>query len=134
MQSTGQPPVRQYRYDKPLLFSHLKNQLEIPSSTLDYLFSLNIQDTFTIQLGEIELYGIVTDQKIDVYNSAISTNLRLLNFKNALFNIVSIKNADNIPRIRGRIIHPKFGDVLILVPENGKYYLRKEEQRLVLTE
>lgn len=134
LDTTGQPPVRQARPNKPLLFSQVKNQVEVPVAVIEQFFLSNVNDSFSVQFGEIEISGVVTDKKILGSDSSISINLRLVNFKNALFNIVSIKNNDSIPVIRGRIVHPKFGDVLILEPENGKYYLRKQEQRLLLTE
>jgi len=61
-------------------------------------------------------------------------NIRLENYDNALFNLSARLLADNSLAIQGRVLHPRYGDVLVLTKEEGKYFFRKKPQRLVMAE
>jgi len=134
LQSTAQLPVNQSRVKKPLLFSQVNYQVEIPSSLIEQIFLLKSADTFRLTIGNIQLVGEVIERVVSVPNASTSVNIRINNFKNALFNIILITSKNNVQSIRGRIIHPNYADVLVLEPDNGRYYLRKIEQRLLLAE
>jgi len=51
-----------------------------------------------------------------------------------LFNLTMRFLADNSTTIQGRIIHPKYSDVLELYKEKDRYYLKKVSQRLYMTD
>ena len=61
-------------------------------------------------------------------------NIRLTNYDQALFTISRISGKDEKESFTGRIVHRNYGDVLLLVQENEKFYLRKEKQSLFLVE
>ena len=130
---SAQLPVKQHRDEKPLLFSSFSDRFEIPEALLQRFFSLNAGDTFNVSLpGNFPLRGHVLEKQNT--EGGASINLRLQNFKDALFNLSKSTNADNTQVIRARVFHRQFADVLVLRLENGRYYLEKQEQRLVIAE
>ncbi|MEP7258944.1 MAG: hypothetical protein ABI687_11150 [Flavitalea sp.] len=73
-------------------------------------------------------------EKIQEIPGTISINIRAENFNNALFTVTVRLLADNSISVQGRLIHPKYGDALVLTKENNKFYLQKREQRLYMPE
>lgn len=131
--ATAQFPAKQQRENKPFLFSRLSDKIEIPEIFLTQLLAFKAGDTFTVSLpGKLEFQGFVLE-KVTHTEGNTSVNLRLSNFNDALFNI-SVTTFDNRHVIRANILHRHFADVLVLRYENGRYFLEKQEQRLVLAE
>ena len=117
-----------------MLFNSFSERIEIPRIFIQQFFSLNTGDTFNLSLpGKFDFQGHVLEKGSPVEGTT-SMNLRLKNFKNALFNLSITTHSDNQQEIRARIFHRHFADVLLLRLENGRYYLEKQEQRLVLAE
>jgi hypothetical protein len=132
--TTAQLPVKQQREIKPSLFSHLTEKIEIPEIFLRKFFELKAGDSFSVAFSpKLSFHGFVLE-KVSPSVGTISMNLRLKNYKDALFNLTITTTSENQSLIRARIIHRNFSDVLLLVYENGRYFLEKQEQRLVLAE
>ncbi len=132
--ASAQLPVKQHRDQKPLLFSSFSERVEIPRVLLQQFFALNAGDSFSVSLpGDLIFQGYVLEKGNPVEGTT-SMNLRLKNFKEALFSLSITTNPDNQQEIRARIFHRHFADVLLLRYESGRYYLEKQEQRLVLAE
>lgn len=132
--ASAQLPVKQHRDSKPLLFGDFSNRIEIPEALLHQFFALHAGDTFTISLpGNLVFQGFVLAKQTAAAGTT-SMNLRVKNFKDALLNLSITTTSDNQQLIRARIIHRQYADVLVLRLENGRYYLEKLEQRLVLAE
>ncbi len=132
--ASAQLPVKQHREVKPLLFNGFTSRIEIPAILLHHFISLKTGDTFNVSLpGNLIFQGFVLEKTTPVAGTT-SINLRLNNYKDALFNlsITTINNNQQI--IRAMVIHRHYADVLLLRFENGRYYLEKQEQRLVLAE
>jgi hypothetical protein len=124
-----QPPVA-----KPLLFASLPDQFACNMSELQKILSGEINQRISVQLsGQLALKGIIVD-KNQQNPGNFSVNVRLENYHNALFNISARLLADNSLSMQGRVIHPKYGDVLILYKEKDKYYFKKQLQRLYMPE
>lgn len=132
--ASAQLPVKQHREEKPLLFSGLSNRIEIPAVLIQQFFALKAGDTFHVALpGNIIFRGVVLD-KANPAAGTTSINLRLKNYQDALFNLSITTISDNQHHIRAMVLHRNFGDILMLRLENGRYYLEKQEQRLILAE
>jgi len=119
---------------KPLLFASLPDQFACNTSELQKILSGEINQRISVQLsGQLTLIGIIVD-KNQQNPGNFSVNVRLENYHNALFNISARLLADNSLSMQGRVIHPQYGDVLILYKEKDKYYFKKQSQRLYMPE
>ena len=77
--------------------------------------------------------GTIVD-KVQNTAGSISTNMRVSNYKNALFNISLRLMADNSTSMRGRILHPRYRDLLILYKVKDRYFIKKGSQELYMPE
>ena len=119
---------------KPSLFISLPEQQEISSSELHRMLSGQLNEPFTVQLSNyFQLAGAIVERNQHTPGS-VSVNIRVHNYDNALFNMTMHFLADNSTTIKGRILHPKYGDVLELYKMGDKYYFRKSSQRLYMPE
>jgi len=124
--------LREKKLSKPFLFSSLPEQMEVASTELYRILDGDVNAKITAQLsGQFELIGTVVDKNQHTPGS-MSMNIRLHNYDNALFNLTIRFLADNSASIQGRIIHPKYGDVLELYKVNDQYYFKKISQRLYM--
>jgi hypothetical protein len=129
----AQPPLNAVNKEaKSSLFSSLPSEFEVTTAQLQKIFSGNIHQQVSAQLSrQFFIEGIIVD-KIQQIPGTISINVRLSNYHNALFNLSLRLQADNTTAFQGRIIHPKYNDVLILYKEKDKYYFKKGSQRLLM--
>jgi hypothetical protein len=126
--------VNQNRVAKPLLFSSLPDKFECNAAGLQQLLSGEITEQVSIQLSsQFAIKGKVVD-KNQQNPGSFSVNVRLENYHNALFNISVRLLADNSTNIQGRILHPKYDDVLVLYKDKDTYYFRKQSQHLYMPE
>lgn len=131
-----EPPLAltQKKMPKPFLFTSLPEQMEVGSIELHHILSSDVHEKISAQLSrQFRVEGVVVDKNQHTPGS-LSMNIKLENYDNALFNLTISFQADNSTAIRGRIIHPKYGDVLELYKEKDKYYLKKILQRLYMTD
>ena len=124
----------QQKSPKPLLFFSLPEKFECPSLNIQQLLSSPINETFILQLSDQFLIKGKIIEKIQEIPGAISINIRAENLNNALFTITVRLLADNSISVQGRLLHPKYGDALVLTKENNKFYLQKRDQRLYMPE
>jgi hypothetical protein len=126
--------LREKKLSKPSLFTSVPEQLEVASSELYRILSSDVNEKISAQLsGQFQVAGLVVDKNQHTPGS-LTMNIRLENYDNALFNVTILFQADNSTSIRGRIIHPKYSDVLELYKERERYYLKKVSQRLYMTD
>jgi|SRR5205085_4629179 len=124
--------LREKKLSKPSLFTSLPDQMEVASTELHRILSGDVNEHFSAQLSrQFIIEGTVVDKNQHTAGS-LSMNIRVHNYDNALFNLTIRFLADNSTAIKGRIIHPKYGDVLELYKENDKYYIKKISQRLYM--
>ena len=124
--------LREKKLSKPSLFTSIPNPLEVAAPELHLLLSGELNEKISAQLSsQFLIEGIVVDKNQHTPGS-LSMNIRLRNYDNALFNLTIRFLADNSTSIQGRIIHPKYGDVLELFKENDRYYFKKISQRLYM--
>jgi hypothetical protein len=129
-----EPPatLREKKLSKPSLFTSLPEQLEVASTELHRILSGDLNEKISSQLSsQFQLVGFVVDKNQHTPGS-LTMNIRLQNYDNALFNLTIRFLADNSTSIQGRILHPKYGDVLELYKEGDRYYLKKISQRLYM--
>lgn len=129
-----EPPVSVEKQAKPTLFSALPDSFEVDRSVLQQLFSKEVNELISLQLSsQFIIEGRVVDK--NQHNAgSISVNIRLSNYHNALFNISMNLLADNSAGMRGRILHPRYGDVLVLYKEKEKYFFKRNSQQLYMPE
>jgi hypothetical protein len=126
--------LREKKLSKPSLFTSVPEQLEVASSELHRILSSDVNERISAQLSsQLQLVGVVVDKNQHTAGS-LTVNIRLQNYDNALFNLTIRFLADNSTSMQGRIIHPKYGDVLELYKQGDRYYLRKISQRLYMTD
>jgi hypothetical protein len=126
--------LREKKLSKPSLFTSVPEQLEVASSELHRILSSDVNERISAQLSsQLQLVGVVVDKNQHTAGS-LTVNIRLKNYDNALFNLTIRFLADNSTSMQGRIIHPKYGDVLELYKQGDRYYLRKILQRLYMTD
>lgn len=124
--------LREKKLSKPSLFTSLPTPLEVAGPELHQMLSGELNEKISAQLSsQFYVEGLVVDKSQHTPGS-LSMNLRLHNYDNALFNLTIRFLADNSTIIHGRIIHPKYGDVLELNKENDRYYFKKVSQRLYM--
>lgn len=127
-------PVKQQTPDKPFIFSWLPERSICTSAELQELFRSKSSSSVTIHLSGGKLLRGVISEKVERSPGVTSINIKLSDYPGALFNI-SLNAAPGIsPVIKGRIIHPQAGDMLVLVSENDQYLLQKKVQRFFMTE
>lgn len=131
-----EPPsaVAGKKEDKPLLFSSLPDGFEVDQTALQKIFSAELNTPVTSQLSsQFSIQGKVIDK--NQHNpGTLTVNVRLSNYHNAIFNLTMRLLADNSASIQGRILHPKYGDVLVLYKEKDRYFIKKSSQRLYMPE
>jgi hypothetical protein len=126
--------LREKKLSKPSLFTSIPEQLEVASSELHRILSSDVNEKIFAQLSsQFKVVGLVVDKNQRTPGS-LTMNIRLENYDNALFNLTIRFLADNSTAIQGRIIHPKYNDVLELYKEKDGYFLKKISQRLYMTD
>jgi len=131
-----EPPatIREKKLSKPSLFTSLPEQMEVASTELYRILSGDVNEKINSQLSsQFHIVGSVIDKNQHTPGS-LTMNIRLQNYDNALFNMTIRFLADNSTSIQGRILHPKYGDVLELYKEGDRYYLKKISQRLYMSD
>ena len=124
--------ITEKKQAKPPLFASLPEQFEISSIELQKLLSTELNGQIFVQLSsQFIIEGKVVDKNQHTPGT-FTVNIRLQNYQNALFNATIRLLADNSTTIQGRILHPKYNDVLILYKDKEKYYFKKSMQRLYM--
>lgn len=119
---------------KPSLFSALPDSFEVNQSEIQKIFAAEINEPISLQLSsQFVIEGKIVDK--NQHNpGTLSVNIRLSNYHSALFNLSLRLLADNSTSIRGRILHPRYSDVLVLSKDKDKYLIKKSSQRLYMPE
>ncbi len=119
---------------KPLLFNSLPDSFACRLPALLQILSANVDDSVVTQASDqFYLEGAVVEK---VYRKAgvYSVNFRVHNYENALFNLSLQPLADNSIVIRGRMLHPRYGDLLVLERKGDRYFFKKKPTRLFMPE
>jgi hypothetical protein len=131
-----EPPLAltEKKQSKPFLFASLPEEFEVATTELHKVFSGDVNGTIVAQLSsQLRVEGTLVDKNQHTPGS-LTVNVRVHNYQNALFNLTIRFLADNSTSIQGRMIHPRYGDVLELFKKDGRYYMRKKLLRLYMSE
>lgn len=128
------PALNHPKVNKPLLFTGLPENFECGAADLEKLFGLAVNEQFSIQLSSQFLLKGKIVAKNQQNAGTFSVNVRAENYDNALLNLSVRLLADNNLTIQGRMIHPRYGDVLVLSRDKNKYIFRKQSQKLFMPE
>jgi hypothetical protein len=118
---------------KPSLFTALPETLPVTLAELEKLNSVREGAAFTLKCsGGVQFNGTIVSV---VHRSAnlTSINIKLTQYAGALFNI-SVEEGKNGLLYKGRILHPQYGDVLLLQAEGQQYQWKKVQQQFFMTE
>ena len=127
-------PVNQHPVEKPAFFSQLPDKFSCTETALQNLFKSTINTPVNFQLNDqLPVAGTVLE-KVVVTKQQTSINIRCSNYHDALLNISRITQTDGSVQFTGRLVHPAFGDVLLLTEEKGQYYFIKQRQLLSMVE
>lgn len=127
-------PVKQQTPDKPFIFSQLPERSICTPAELQELFRSNSSTSIAIHLSGGKLLRGVISEKIERSPGVTSINIKLSDYPGALFNLSQNAQPGQSPVIKGRIIHPQAGDVLVLTQEKDQYLLQKKAQKFFMTE
>ena len=122
------------RIEKPLLFAALPEVSEIGVDAIRQLLGTAENEQINIQLSsQIHLKGQIVAKNQQIPGT-FSINIKAENYNNAIFNLTVRLLADNTLSFQGRILHPRYGDALVLTRENNRYYFRKRPLKLYMPE
>ena len=117
---------------RPFLFGNLPEEFEISLPALQNLFSSTLNEQINTQLSDqLLIKGKIINQSQPVPGT-FSINIRLENYHNALFNVTARLMPNNSFYMQGRILHPKYGDVLVLVKNKDRYLFKKNAKRFIM--
>jgi hypothetical protein len=130
-----QPPAfNQQKQQKAELFAALPDSFEVDKSELQKIFTAEVNASVLLKLSnKLTLEGTVLSKQQNNPVS-VSTNIRVTNYKNALFNLTVRLAADNSSNVQGRILHPRYRDLLILYKVKDRYFIKKSSQELFMPE
>jgi hypothetical protein len=123
-------PINEPDYNKPKLFQNLPERIPVDASTLESLFSseLNRAASITIAAG-IQFEGNITSKTApsanDVNQSNSTVVIKLSNYPGANFTVNKIINTDGSTSYTGRIISFQHGDLFELQNQKGNWILVK---------
>jgi hypothetical protein len=117
---------------KTFLFSRFPEKTACNPLSLDPWFETARSGPIQLAPG-LRLHGqLLSRVKQNIWVESLI--IQLTEFPGTQLTISRIKGPDGSLRYSGRILGPGAADALILSLENGKYYLMKTTQRLVLTD
>jgi hypothetical protein len=119
---------------RPSLFTSLPDSFDVDKSQLQKIFSANVNDQVSLQLSkQFKIEGTIVGKNQHTPGS-LSINVRLSNYKNALLNITLRLMADNSTRMQGRILHPRYNDILTIDKDKDRYFIKKSSSQLYMPE
>ena len=125
-------PAAADKANKAKLFANLPDSFIVNKQQLNQLFSAEVDQAIAAQLSKELLVTGTVEAKNQHNPGSISMNIRVANYSNALFNVTLRLQADNSSAIQGRILHPKYGDVLVLFKVQDNYFIKKESLALLM--
>jgi hypothetical protein len=134
-ESLGQKiPVPTEKNLQRTMFAAVPARVSYPSTELNKIFSLHINDDVSIRLNDQFVFTGTIIDKVERKSGTVSLNIRSVNYPGALFTVSSVNIPGEKTVFTGRILHPGYGDVLELIQENDQYYLRKKNQNKMMVE
>lgn len=119
---------------KPLLFQQFPAKLSCNADALLQVFDAALNDEIVLEPAPGHLLKGQVIEKVQKNAVVLSINIRLSTIPGALLNLSRITLPYSIQQVRGRIVHPQSGDVLLLTQEQGNYFLVKQSQSFFLAE
>jgi hypothetical protein len=128
------PPLNQRPAEKAPLFSQLPEKISCSAVSLKNIFQASVNSTISVTISpSMKIEGLVL-AKVAVTPEQLSINIRCTNFQDALLNISRITETDGTFSYIGRMVSPRYGDVLLLWQENGLYSFIRQQQLLTMVE
>jgi hypothetical protein len=127
-------PLNELPAEKPLLFTDLPEKFSISLPAIEKIFAGSSTGNVKIAIdNNRSIEGIIVE-KLARNPNLITMNIRLPQYRQALFTISRLTGINQPAAYSGRIIHLAYGDVLKLTQENDRLYLLKEKQSALLAE
>lgn len=130
-----QIPVPHRREEsKTSMFDRLPQRSSCNPGILERLFKDSVNDDVDIRFNENFVFKGVITAKVKRSSGVISMTIRSDNFPGAVFTVSMIPVPGKPYLYNGRILHPRYRDILILTQEAGRYYFHKQDENSLITE
>ena len=126
------PASSQENFPKPSLFHQLPDKAKCSAASLEGLFTGTKQVSLSLNTG-IHIRGEIMT-KVFQSSSVQRINIKLMDFPGGIFSLSRISLEDGSVRYSGRMFSRDYGDMMVLVSDNGNYYFIKTTRQLVMTE
>lgn len=129
-------PINEPNYNKPKLFQNLPDRIAVDASTLDNLFSLDINHAASINMAGIQFQGNVASKINNTDNQTQGSTIiiGLTNYPGANFTLTKASNPDGTISYAGRIISFQHGDLFELQNQKGNLVLVKRNYYELINE
>ena len=126
---TGNVPVNEPNYNKPLLFQTLPDNIRLDMSSVSYLFNNVVGSTVSTDLSQTTGFrfdGQVVSSVSKYDNKIVSVVVRSTNYPGALLNISRITDDAGSISYTGRIISLQNGDLFELKNIDNQFVFVKK--------
>lgn len=127
-------PVQQHLPERPLVFRSLPEKLECRPGDLQQLFTGNKTDRVALSAFGTGLFAGQVMARAQNAPGVESVNIRLTNYPGSILHLSSITQPDHTTVLRGMIVNPRGGDILVLTEENGHYFFQKKARQFFMVE
>jgi hypothetical protein len=127
-------PVKQQLPNKPLIFSQIPERSECSFLLWEQLQTWSVGKAIQLPLTDKAIFSGTVTEKVQRAANIQSLNIKLSNYPGTLLNLTLVSEPNQPVQISGRFINPNSGDVLLLMYENNKYVLKKQQQQFFMTE
>lgn len=127
-------PVKQQLPNKPLIFTQIPERSVCNIQSWEQLQSWSVGKAIELSLTDKAIFTGTVTEKVQRAANIQSLNIKLSNYPGTLLNLTLVSEPNQPVKISGRIINPNSGDVLLLLYEDNKYVLQKQQQQFFMTE
>jgi hypothetical protein len=129
-------PINEPNYNKPKLFQNLPDRIAVDASTLENLFTLDVNHAASINTAGIQIQGNVSS-KNSISNDVTQSStiiIGLTNYPGANFTLTKTSRPDGTINYAGRIISFQHGDLFELQNQKGNWVLVKRNYYELINE
>ena len=127
-------PINEPNYNKPKLFQNLPDRIAVDASTLENLFSLDVNHAASINMAGIQFQGNVSSKNNTDVTQSSTIIINLTNYPGANFTLTKISKPDGTINYAGRIVSFQHGDLFELQNQKGNWLLVKRNYYELINE
>jgi hypothetical protein len=126
-------PIQQTLPSRPSLFTGIPDKCAFSNPAIQKIFSSSTGVNVRIPLENNSFLEGYILEKVKRADNIITLNIRITNYDNALFTITQVTDKEQ-KEYTGRIVHPAYGDVLLVVQDKEQLYFTKEKRSAFMVE